>query len=209
MVSLPADFSAVVFLSGTEFLPDDLPLGLENIRQWALEAGLIWEAESQLLLGERLQNLAEYISQEDRLGLAIEIVKDEHGISYIEYPYLSVRSLIRRSEKIRLVYWRQRSTGRASESVLEGEVRFGFWISGCADEFCSVSTAKRVVEGFAKCFDRLSPTHAFKALADGSREIVVECQVTAKFESAGRSFDVTLAVESEQRERRPPNKGVT
>ena len=56
------DFSGIVFFSGYELWPRDVPLGLDYIRRWAFDAGLIWDPEAQLLGDERLQELKKYIS---------------------------------------------------------------------------------------------------------------------------------------------------
>lgn len=196
------NFSSIVFFSGFELLPDDLILGLDNIRRWAFDQGLIYDPEGQILVTERLQELAKYISSDDQPGIAIALEEEDTGISYMEYPHLSVRSLIRRNEEIRIVYWVMRPTTQDKGGHTLGEIRFGFWLSDCADEFCSVSNAKLVVEKFAKLLGELSSTYRVKTLKDGSKDITVEGGVWAKFRRAGRQFDVDITVAHEDYGRR-------
>lgn len=196
-------FSSIVFFSGSELLPDDLILGLDNIRHWAFDKNLIdGDVEARLLLTERLQELGKYISSDDQPGIAIALDEKETGISYMEYPYLSVRSLIRRDEEIKIVYWVMRPITHDKNGHVVGDVRFGFWLSDCGDEFCSVSTAKLVVEKFWKLLDELSSIYHVKTLRDGSKDITIEGAVRAKFRKAGRQFDVNFTVAREECGRR-------
>ena len=188
------DFSGIVFFSGFDLLPGDLPLGLDNIRRWAFDEGLIDDPEFQLLGAERLQELKKYISSDDQPGIAISLDEGETGISYMEYPFLPVRTLVRRGEVIRIVYWAMRPSAKDRRGRIVGEVRFGFWLSDCADEFCSLSTATLVVEKFGKLLDELSRTTPAKTLKDGYREITVDGAVRATFRREGRQFHVDLSL---------------
>ncbi len=82
--------------------------------------------------------------------------------------------------------------GTDTPSACCGVVHYGFWLEGCGDEFCSISTASRVVAKFAGEMDKLEPTYAVQSRSHGSKEIVVEGAVHASFVREGRSFDVNL-----------------
>lgn len=188
-------FRRVVFFEGSEHIPNDLPLGLDHIRQWAMKSGLIWEAESQLVLGERIDDIATVARPEDELGIAIAISKGNTGLEYFEYPYLTVRSLIGRGTEVPIVYWRTIPTQWDADGNVKvfGEVKFGFWLEGCGDEFCSISTAARIVAKFASEMDRLVSAYSVQSKSQGSKEITVEGAVLATFVRQGRSFDVMLS----------------
>lgn len=57
-------FSGLVFW-GSEFLPKDIILSLENIRNWATESKLIDDSEFQFITPERAGNLRKHFSCED------------------------------------------------------------------------------------------------------------------------------------------------
>jgi len=56
---------------GSEHLPEDLPLDLDEIRRWAIEGGLVFD-EGQLLTGERVEKLKTIFTEEE-LRVAIII----------------------------------------------------------------------------------------------------------------------------------------
>jgi len=60
---------------GSEHLPEDLPLDLDEIRRWAIESGLIFE-EGQLLTGERVEKLkAVFTKEEVRVAISLGEIK--------------------------------------------------------------------------------------------------------------------------------------
>lgn len=186
MPSNELEFYGLVFFSGSEFLPRDIPLDLDKYREWALRQGLIFDPESQLLHTERVQELAKCFSSDDRLLIAIVIYEDRGELVYTEYPYLHVRSLIRRAEEVKIVYWRMVPNS--------GEVSFGFRYPGCDEELCSFSTAKRVNNKFDLLLAQLSSVYDVKSFKDGSKEITVDGTVCAQFFKDGRFFDVNLSL---------------
>lgn len=194
MASDKLDFYGLAFFRGQELLPGDVLLDLDNLRQWALEQGLVFDPDAQFLVPERIQNLAKCFSSDDRLLVAISICEGQGKPLYVESPYLPVRSLIRRAEEIAIVYWRMVPTewGSGSEVLRFGEVRFGFWYPGCDEELCSISTAKRLAAKFDLLCGQLSRAYEIESFKDGSKEITVNGAVRAKFLKEGRLFDVSL-----------------
>jgi hypothetical protein len=187
--------SGFVLFSGTELLPGDLLLDPNEIRQWAMKNGFITDPEFQLLHLEKLQSLSKCLSPEDELLLAIAFHNEDDQAFYMEYPYIPVKSLIRHGTEIQLAYWRMSPTvwNQNREVVQFGQVRFGFWYPGCNEELCSLSTAKRVSAKFNLMLDKLSSVHNIERFEDGSKEIVVDGTLQAKFFKDGRYFDVTLS----------------
>lgn len=187
-------FRRVVFYEGSEHIPNDLPLDLSYIREWAMKSGYVSEAVSQLVLEERIDDIARVARPEDDLGIALAISMENKGREYLEYPSLPVRSLIKRGTEVPIVYWRTNPTqwDEDGNATVFGEVKFGFRLEGCGDEFCCVSNAVRVAEKFVSKLDELVPSAAVHVMPNGSREVTVEGSVLAKFFQQGRSFDVTL-----------------
>jgi hypothetical protein len=181
---------------GSEFLPRDILPSLENIRRWAFESGLITEPDLQLLTQEDVELLHRFFDKRDGLALCLHLYRDSEGsLSYFERPHMPIRSLVRRGTKVQLVYWAMRPTVWTAERVIKeyGEVRLGFWYPGTSPlEFCSESTAKLVVPKFKGLYDRLSDQCPSVVLEDGSLDITVDGEVSARFFKSGRLFDVEL-----------------
>jgi len=183
---------------GSEHLPEDLPLDLDEIRQWAIESGLVFD-EGQLLAGERVERLKTVFTEEE-LRVAIIIERDKEGLTYLEQPYVPLSALVKRGLWVELVWWRLMPKSWDSSGVREyGTVRFGFWLSrevggeAFAEEFVSESAAKNVVEKFAALTESLVgelPPDSVKRLSDGSIDVTVDGAVWARFFKAGRHFDV-------------------
>lgn len=178
-------FKGLSFFDGVEHIPKDIPLSLDVIRDWAVDSGLVFDPD-QYLNEERIADISRLCSAEDNLLIAIAISGESHSLIYLEYPYMPVRSLIRRGDVVDLVFWK----------VTSFDVKFAFWISGCTEEFCSESTAARVVPKFADALEKMASAYTIKTFADGSREITVEGDVRATFLKDGRSFDVELTCKS-------------
>lgn len=194
---LPDDlpFRGIVFFEGAEHLPDDVVLSLDEIRKWAMNSGFVSDPEFQLLLGDRVADVAKVATPGDELSVAIAITNRNSEPEYFEYPFLSVRSLIKRGIGIPLVYWKVIPTlsDASGNAPVFGEVRFGFWLTGCHDEFCSVSMASRVVPKFVVEMEKLASEFPVKVESQGAREITVDGAVLATFIKEGRSFDVLLS----------------
>lgn len=190
-------FSGLVFW-GSEYLPGDITLSINSIRKWAVEQKLIWDVEDQLIASERIEELSKHFLSEDKLSILIHLYKDPSGnLNYAEYPYLSIRSLIKKGKNIKIVYWEiipsvWSADGRIKEY---GEVHFGFWYPGIGgDEFCSVSNAKLVVRKFYELYHELSNNYDKKILNNGVLSIEVDGDIKAKFFKTGRLFDVELNI---------------
>jgi len=183
---------------GSEHLPEDLPLDLNEIRRWAIESGLVFD-EGQLLTGERVEKLKTVFTEEE-LRVAIIIERNKEGLMYLEQPYVPLSALVKRGVLVELVWWRLMPKSWDSSGVREyGTVRFGFWLprevggEAFAEEFVSESAAKNVVEKFAALTKSLVnelPPDFVKRLSDGSIDVTVDGAVRARFFKAGRRFDV-------------------
>jgi len=194
---LPDDlpFRGIVIFEGAEHLPHDIVLSLDKIRGWATNSGFISVPEFQLLLRDRVAEVVK-VATPDELSVAIAISTNHNGeLEYFEYPFLPVRSLIKSGIAIPIVYWKVipwqwDPTGNATAF---GEIKFGFWLAGCSDEFCSMSTAARIVPKFVAEMDKLASEYPVKVTPQGSRDITVDGAVLATFLKQGRLFDVVLS----------------
>lgn len=190
-------FSELVFL-GLEFLPKDLIPNWSNIRGWAFKQNLICDPEFQLITSERIEELRKHFVYEDRLSIIIHLYKDSSGkLEYLEYPYLPIKTLIKRAIEVEIVYWQMIPTTWNINSSIKnfGEVRFGFWYPDIAgEEFQSRSNAKLVVEKFEDLFYQLSENYIKKKFSNGVLDIEVDGDVKAKFFKTGRLYDVEFTL---------------
>jgi len=191
-------FSELVFL-GLEFLPKDLIPNWDNIRGWAFKHKLILEPESQLITSEKIEELRKHFIHEDKLSIIIHLYKDSSGkLEYLEYPYLPLKTLIKRAIEVEIVYWQMipmqmiPTTWNINSSVKNfGEVRFGFWYPDISsEEFQSRSNAKLVVKKFEDLFYKLPENYIKKKLSDGVLDIEVDGDLKAKFFKIGRFYNV-------------------
>ena len=89
---------------GLEFLPEDMIVSPDSMRKWAFEQKLIWD-EGQLMTPERIEALSEHFVYEDKLAILTHLYKDPSGnLSYIEHPYLPVKTLMKKAKEVRIVY---------------------------------------------------------------------------------------------------------
>lgn len=188
-------FRGIVFFEGREHFPGDVVMSVEKIREWAVSSGLIWDPEAQLLTKGRIANIFDAAMPGDELMVALAISTRHGKPEYYEYPFLSVRSLIKRGTAVPLVYWRVIPTQRnqSGTPTAYGEVRFGFLLAGCSDEFCSISTAARIVPKFISEMDKLAPEFDLRETSDGERDLTVDGAILATFSKQGRLFDVELS----------------
>ena len=188
-------FFGIVFFTGMEQLPGDSVLSLGEIRKWALDQGFITDPEFQLLLDDRINALSSYFDPEDQLQIALAVHPSGAESFYFEYPYLPVKSLIRRAEEVELYYWRMIPTRWDSNGniISYGETKFGFVLPGCSEEICSLSKAKLVVEKLQSLILDLSNEYRIEEFPDGSREITVDGAVLARFVKEGRYFNIILS----------------
>lgn len=181
---------------GSEFLPGDIELSLDRIRRWAFDSGLIADSELQLLTRDGVDILRQHFDLRDKLTVCVLLYKDAEGsLCYFEHPHLPLRSLIRRGAQVQLVYWTMRPTVLTAEGVIKeyGEVRLGFWYPSTSPlEFCSESTARLVVPKFKDLYDSLAGRYPTAMLDDGSLDITVDGELSARFFKSGRLFDVEL-----------------
>ena len=187
-------FSGIVFFTGMDLLPRDIILSLSEIRKWALDKGYITDPEFQLLLADRMNSLSSFFSPEDQLQIALAIHPGGGKPFYFEYPYLPVKSLIRRDVEVELYYWRMVPTRWDSNGKIigYGESKFGFQMPGCSEEICSLSTAKLIVEKLQSLILDLSNEYEISELEDDSKEITVDGQFLARFNKVGRYYDINL-----------------
>lgn len=180
------------FFEGQEHIPGDLIPNLTNLRKWAIDEGLIYDPEFQFLNQEIVNSLSAIFASSDGIQIAIAIHEEGGDPFYLEYPFLPVKSLIKRGVAVEIYYWKMRPTRWDKDGNIThfGEVRFGFLYPGCHKEICSVSTGKRVVEKFNVLYDQLVDRYSVKIFDDGAKEITVDGAVRAKFFKDGRYFDV-------------------
>lgn len=162
-------------------LPEPIPVRLGSIRDWAERSGLIFHAD-QILTQERIADISRVCSSEDDLLVAIAISGEPGSLNYFEYPYLPLRSLIRRAEPVDLAFW----------TITPTNVKFGFRIAGSAERFLSESTGVHVVAKFAAALKNLGTIYPVKTFADGSKHIAVAGSVRATFSKDIRMFEVKL-----------------
>lgn len=200
-------FSGLVF-RGSEFFPKDIIPTFGNIRNWAFKQNLIYEPEFQLITSGRIENLRKHFVYEDRLSIIIHLYKDSSGkLEYLEYPYLPIKTLIKRAIEVEIVYWQMipmqmipmqmiLTTLNINSSIKNfGEVRFGFWYPDISsEEFQSRSNAKLVVKKFEDLFCQLSENYIKKKLSNGVLDIEVDGDVKAKFFKTGRLYDVEFTL---------------
>lgn len=175
-------FRGLAFFQGAEHLPQDVPVRLSPIRDWAEQSGLI-RGPDRILTSRRVAAFSGACSPEDDLLVGIVIAGEPAPRDYVEYPYLPVRSLVRRGGVVTLWSWK----------VKPAEVKFEFTIAGCAERFLSDSTGVHVVPKFAHALCRLADAYPVRTLPDGSRHIAVGGEANAKFHKSGRLFEVALA----------------
>lgn len=191
------EFHGLVTFAGFEFMPKDVPMGVNEIREWAMKQGLITDTEFQLLHQKKIQKLSKCFSSQDELLVAIAIHEDSEKKFYMEYPYVPVKTLIKKGNDIQIVYWSMRPTSRTLEGkiVEYGEVSFGFWYLECSEELCTISNAKKVAAKFDELYAKLADEYETKLLKDGVKDISVDGDIRAKFFKEGRYFDVNLSRE--------------
>jgi hypothetical protein len=174
-------FRGLAFFDGATHLPEPIPSRLGSIRDWAERSGLIFDPD-QVLTQERVADISRVCSSEDNLLVAIAISGEPGSLNYFEYPFLPVRSLIRRGEPVDLAFWKITAT----------DVKFGFRIAGSAERFLSESTGVHVVPKFAAALKNLGTTYPVETFADGSKHIAVAEGVRATFSKDARMFEVKL-----------------
>lgn len=174
-------FRGLAFFDGVTQLPEHIPMRLGSIRDWAESSGLILNP-GQILTQERIADISRVCSSKDDLLVAIAIAGEPRLLNYFEFPYLPVRSLIRRGKPVDLVFWKITAT----------DVKFGFRIAGCTETFVSESTGVHVVPKFAEALDRLGEDYPVKTSPDGSKHMATDGGVRATFLKNNRTFEVEL-----------------
>ncbi len=190
-------FTSLVF-RGLEFLPKDIIPTFGNIRNWAFKQNLIYEPELQLITSERIEELRKHFVYEDGLAILIHLYKaSSEKLDYLEYPYLPIKTLIKKAIEVEIVYWKMIPTSWDINGNIKnyGEVCFGFWYPNIAgEEFCSISNAKLVVEKFKDLFYQLPEIYVKKKLSNGVLDIEVDGDVKVKFFKTGRLYDVEFTL---------------
>jgi hypothetical protein len=188
-------FCGLHFIEGASHLPGSLVPSLTSIRDWAEGAGLVGEREAQELTTDFVEDLACYWSREDELQIAISIDPRDGDLGYMEYPYVPVKTLIRRELPVELVYWsvpHQEFEWDDSDELppQQSDSRFAFWTSACDGEFCASTTAKLIVPKFVDLLESVADEFEVHVNADGGREVTAEGLFEARFRKVGRLFDV-------------------
>jgi len=193
------EVKAIVFW-GSEFLPKDIMLDANAIRQWAVKSGMITDPELQLVTDAKIGQLGKIFAVGDILLVLIHIYKNDEGkLCYFEYPFVPVKTLIKKKLDIKLAYW-TRTPDMQDPSAFE--VRFGFWLGDEMLEFVSSTSGKLTVQKFSELFWQLEKSYPVKNVAGGvggmEKEIEVDGDVTATFSKIGRMFDVKLVYDSKR-----------
>ncbi|MBW8010304.1 MAG: hypothetical protein FVQ83_03545 [Chloroflexi bacterium] len=185
-----------VMFEGYESLPGDILLNLEAIRNWANEEGLIIDPDFQLMNTEKMEELKTVFSPEDQMQIAIAIHKEESSLNYLEYPFIPVKSLIKKGATIDLYYWRMLPSAKkvSGPSNFIGDVKFGFIYPGTYQEICSLSAGNLVVQKFTALFNQLYLSCPITTLSNGEISINVEGKVKAQFTKSGRKYDVIFSL---------------
>ena len=80
-------FTGILFFEGGEHIPDDLPVNLTDIREWAEQSGLIFDPD-QLMNRERFEDISQFCSKEDELLIGLSLSDKYGSLVYVEYPYM-------------------------------------------------------------------------------------------------------------------------
>ena len=186
-------FFGMSFVEGAHYIPGDLPLTLDSIRDWALETGQIFDPD-QVLDVERSAEIGRVCSDIDNLTIGISILEDRGSLIYLERPFMPIWSLINRMQVVSVTSWMLIETGAevGAYSPDYGQVSLDFRISGSSEEFCSTSTAPLVINKFSDAFTALKDDRDMILGEDEIAEIDVRGNVSALFHKSGRQFDVKL-----------------
>jgi len=187
-------FHGISFFIGTELLPQDILLDLTTIRKWAFNSGYISDSEFQLMGEERVKEVSRVFKPEDKLLIALTFNDQHEKVDYFEFPYVPVQTLIKKNLTIDVLYWRISPYQESSIQISTRfkDVRFGFNIPDSNEEYCSISTAKKVVPKFLELMESVGDKGIKQEFSDGSKEITVDDTIQTTFHKEGRTFDVNF-----------------
>ena len=194
-------FHGTVF-EGYQYFPEDALVGdIGTMRKWALKEGAITEPELQLITQDTITELEKVFDKDDELLILVNLNKDDNGkLVYFEYPFVPVKTLIKKGLKIKLVYLTNTTVPAQPVNIpaspLALEVKFGFWIDGSKLEYASATSGKLTIQKFDDLFKQLESEYPAKDVSDRvgtiKKEIEVDGSVSAVFSKSGRTFDVQL-----------------
>ncbi len=102
MGSEAAALSHLVFWGGS-YLPDDIYVDLDHIRNWALREQLVWEPESQLITRQTVDEISRFFAREDDLAVVVRLYPEPSGrLGYLEQPYVPLGILIKKGLEVKL-----------------------------------------------------------------------------------------------------------
>jgi hypothetical protein len=190
------DLFSGLILCGTELLPCDIKLSLEDIRDWAKEQNLIQNADEQLIDKKRIKDLSKHFKSKDNLSILIHICKNGSGkLHYFEYPSIPIKSLVKTGQIVDLIYWEILPCAwDMNGNVREyNEVRLGFLYSSIAEEFCTISNSRLILKRFLDFYyNQPDEVCEKRKLNNGKLSIEVNGRIKAQFFKIGRFFDVEL-----------------
>lgn len=192
-------FRGTVFW-GYQNFPENALGDIDAMRKWALQEGAITEPEIQLITQETIAELQKVFSKDDELFILIHLHKVDGKLTYFEYPFVPVKTLIKKSLGIKLVYWTKTTIPKQSEnippSLMALEIRFGFWLNNNSLECVSATSGKFTITKFDDLFSQLENEYPVKDVSERAgtvrKEIEVDGNVSAIFSKSGRTFDVQL-----------------
>ena len=98
-------FRGTVFWGYQHLIKDALG-DMDKMRKWALKEGAITEPKLQLITQDTITELAKIFNETDELFVLVNINEDSNGkLVYFEYPFVPVKTLIKKNIEIKLAYW--------------------------------------------------------------------------------------------------------
>jgi len=177
-----------------DLFPNNLLMDINEIRKWSINEGLTKDPDCQILGVERLKNLQGLFSLEDELQIAITIQRKDDLPFYLEFPYLPIKTLVRRKEEFDISYWKLIPSifDEDGRVTMYREVEIGFFIKGNTEEFLSITSAKNIVEKMINALLELSKEFEVLENYNGTKAITVNGAFCASFIKEGRYFDINL-----------------
>lgn len=188
---------ALSAIEGSQFIPDDIPIGLQEIRQWAYDQGLIWDEELQIVSPELIAGLVEYFPDNFPFSIVINIFMELGKLSYFESPFVPIAYLIQTGVEVEINAWKVYPAKWEGDGTVKewGKVGFAFFFPNIEEQlFSSVSYSKRVATKFFELAQKMPSQYEKIREDDGSIYVDAYADVGATFFKNGRAHDVKLVL---------------